>query len=81
MKKPIGDKPTAFKWFLQKIEEAGCLAVILNNMPHGLYEQVLEKEEEQMVAAWEDGFEQGTHDITWASGENYYVENYGFLNE
>lgn len=77
MKEPIGNKDTAFRWFLKKVEEAGCWAVFSNNIPHEILEEALEKEMIQVVDAWEAGYER---DFA-SSGENYYVEQFGFLND
>lgn len=76
MTESIGNKDTALRWLLKKIDEAGCWAVIVNNIPHQVLEQALEKEMEQITEAWEAGYER---DFA-ASGENYYVEQFGFLD-
>lgn len=75
MKESIGNKDTAFRWFLKKVEESGCWAIFSNNIPHEILEQTLEREQEQIVEAWEAGYER---DFA-ASGENHYVEQFGFL--
>jgi hypothetical protein len=77
MKKPIGNNDTAFRWFLKKVQESGCWAVFSNNIPHEIIEEALEKEMEQIVDAWEAGYER---DFA-ATGENYYVEQFGFVRE
>lgn len=81
MKKLIGDKDTAFRSFLKKVEEAGCWAIFSNNIPHELLDDALEKEMEQIVDAWDNGFQDGQDDMTTTSGENYYVGQYGFVRE
>ena len=81
MKETIGNKDTAFRAFLKKVEEAGCWAVFSNNIPHELLEEALEKEMEQITDAWEDGFQNGQDDMTTTSAENYYVAQYGFVRE
>jgi hypothetical protein len=77
MKKPIGNEDTAFRWFLKKVNEAGCWAIFSNNIPHEILEQALDKEMEQVVDAWDAGRE---GDFT-SSGENYYVEKFGFVRK
>jgi hypothetical protein len=79
MTESIGNKDTAIRWLLKKIDEAGCWAVIVNNIPHQVLEQALEKEEEQIVDAWHDGYFNGAEEGSTTLGENYYSDNYGFI--
>ena len=73
MGKPIQIKITAVKWLVEQItakngeEFASYFTEFL--------ELALEMEEEQIIDAWEDGYERDFANC----GANYYVDNYGYL--
>lgn len=77
MKKHTEIKQTALQWFASEI--AGHLGPAAGEDLQKVYEQALEKEEEQIVDAWHDGYFNGAEEGSTTLGENYYADNYGFL--
>jgi hypothetical protein len=62
-------KETAVKWLIDQLPRT--LKVIIADK----LQDALEREEEQIVDAWQAGYER---DFA-ASPEDYYVSNYGYL--
>jgi hypothetical protein len=77
MKKHTEIKQTALQWFAAEI--AGHLGPAAGEELKKIYEQALEKEEEQIIDAWHDGYFNGAEEGSTTLGENYYADNYGFL--
>lgn len=78
MRKPMEIRETAVKYLIRLIHENEFQTThgsVKISIPENWIEDCLEREEEQIVAAWEDGFERDFGN----SGENYYLDNFGYL--
>ena len=77
MKKHTEIKQTAVAWLIEQLNPDP--KTMQGHLIHGLLEQALEKEEEQIVDAWHDGYFNGAEEGSTTLGENYYADNYGFI--
>jgi repressor of nif and glnA expression len=75
-------RETAVKYLIKILQEQSFQSThgsVKITIPENIIEDVLEREEEEIINAWEDGFQNGYEDGRPNCGENYYVDNFGYL--